>query len=151
LLSKPTTKQFPSIQSDKEIFLNSIEAAPYLGRGWSGPEPSFRWTEGEIAELGFKYSGKGPISVALRLSPFVANEHAMQALRVNVNGKFVSEFRLGEQPLSVVRFIVPSFIVREPKGIKLNLPNNMKEGMCRNDIASKAQSQPTKAIQPHNR
>jgi len=123
LLTPRISKDFPDFISGKPIYLNTPAAEPFLDYGWSGAEPNHRWTEKNNARFGFKATAGKPIAVTLKLIPFVVKGHDRQRLRIEANNEFVSEFVLGEQPLSEFRFVIPGTFVKATNIIALYIPD----------------------------
>jgi len=122
LLDPGPISDFPRFKSGEPIYLNDSIADSYLVSGWSGAEPNFRWTEKNVARFGFKSSTGRPIAIALNLAPFVTASHDRQRLRIEANSEFIAEFVLGEQPLSEIRFVIPSLLVKDSNLISLHIP-----------------------------
>lgn len=116
-------RDYPVFVSGERIYLNSSAADPFLGEGWSGVEPHFRWTEKNTAFFGFKASKGKPVAVALKLAPFVTKGHERQRLKIEANGEFVAEFVLHDQPRSEVRFLIPSSVLKDVNIVELKNPD----------------------------
>ena len=70
------------LTAGRTLPLGSHEAAEYLGRGWSRPEGSFRWTDGPTAEIVFAAEPSGGARLRMRLTPF-----GRQRLEIRLNGE----------------------------------------------------------------
>lgn len=106
------------------IWLNSKTSQPFLISGWSGPEPDFRWTDGEQAVLGFRLKDVHALEMSMKLAPFVVNHtHEWQRLRIEFNGKFVAEIKMWKQPMGELKITIPSSIVRLHNIVKFKLPD----------------------------
>lgn len=117
------TAEFPKVRLGDKIMLNTPEADAYLGKGWSIPESSFRWTDAKAAVFGFEAQERSPVAIEMVLSPFVTKEHDIQVIEFVANEVRVAKFVLGEQPLSGIRFVIPGQFVKRQNEIKLMLPD----------------------------
>ena len=73
-----------------------------LGRGWSGPEPDFCWTDGVFSEVRFMREGStGAMSLVIDCSPKIRGEAGAQVL-IFSNGKIaVAEVMFDRMQIAV--------------------------------------------------
>lgn len=123
IVAQKEYKEYPFFVSGERIYLNSPLSDRFLGYGWSGVEPTFRWTDGADATFGFRMAERKLVAVTLRLSPFVTKDHDRQRLKVSANGELVAEFVLRDQLFSEVRFLIPSSVLRDVNVVELRIPD----------------------------
>ena len=89
--SLPRPEEFPPLGSPARVHLGAKSAADYLGRGWSLPEGSFRWTDGRVAVL--RFGAEDAVARVLRLKawPFLAGSLRAQRLHVSLNGRWLGD------------------------------------------------------------
>ena len=85
-------------------------AAPYLGYGWSEPESTHNWSDGNEASLEFLIEPTdSDLELELKLKPFlVPGKVDQQRIRISVGDRSVGEFRLTKDELQVVRITIPN-------------------------------------------
>ena len=82
----PLPKEFPLVQ--KRIELSTVESERFLPYGWSGPETSFRWTDGREAVVIFSLKEVIDGLLRIRLTPFlVKGKHDLQRVEILLNGR----------------------------------------------------------------
>ena len=72
-------------------------AGPHTGTGWSHPEPEFRWTDGEFAELSFVFEKvPGDLILSFTAHPLIGKEVEFQEVSALWNGVPVGEWSVRE-------------------------------------------------------
>jgi hypothetical protein len=97
----------PTYALGTRIDLASSQAERYLvPGGWSGPEGSFRWTDGRTAEMVFAVERVEPLLLEVELEPFLPRWRArQQRIDVELNGQRIGSVavdRPGAQEVSLV-------------------------------------------------
>jgi len=72
-------------------------AAPFLGSGWSHPEPEFRWTDGSMAEILLTFDRPMPdLVLSFSAIPMRVNETESQPVSLAWNGSLVGEWTVSD-------------------------------------------------------
>jgi hypothetical protein len=122
LLRPPRPRQFPILSGRVE--LSKPEAEKYLWYGWSGPEPTSRWTDGHEAAFVFTFAGSGKRILMLRLSPYlVEGELNQQRLSVKLNGKQLGELTLTRREPTTHSFVLEPDNLTSENVLSFELPD----------------------------
>jgi hypothetical protein len=106
------------------IELSGTESEKYLGYGWSGPEPGFRWTDGTQATIVFAASSKSDIVMRVSLAPFLLRgRHDVERVDFVLNGHFVRHLELRDDGPVEIEITLPGSFLREQNVLLLNLPD----------------------------
>ena len=100
---------FPHYVFGTRIDLTLPEADKYLCRGWSGHEPSLRWTDKKKAFIVFALDEIKASTLRIKLAPFLASGK-VESQRVKLS--------LNDQPID-------SLVVNGPKDFTFALPQTM--------------------------
>lgn len=125
IIEPPLPEKFPLYHPGERICLNSEQASKYLLRGWSGPEPRFRWTDGKKAIIGFHLEHKQPLEFRIKLAPFIIpGKHELQVVKVLLNGRELANLHLVESSQREYSFILPVTILENDNVIEFNFKNS---------------------------
>lgn len=75
-------------------FSSSGTGSQYLFSGWSGQEPTGRWSEGDKADIFIPFSGDPPVRIVIEGHPLVSYLHPEQRIIVYVNEVSTGEIKL---------------------------------------------------------
>ncbi|HEY0006559.1 MAG TPA: hypothetical protein VGB17_17385 [Pyrinomonadaceae bacterium] len=116
--------KFPLYTPGTRIDLTSIEAEKYLWYGWSGFEPSFRWSNGDQAALSFSLQEPRASMLRIRLGPFLSpGKLDQQRVHVMLNGQQLDSLtlnRIGPQSYTIE---LPASLLRERNVLGFGLPD----------------------------
>ena len=89
---------------------------PYLGTGWSTPEPAGTWTDGKTAILSLQLNSPRTSDLALiaKFTPYFVNGHAPPLVKVEVGGSEVEQWRMSAANPVVRCAIIPASLA--PRG-----------------------------------
>lgn len=120
--SKPEV--YIQLHLNNRIAVNSEEAAPYLIAGWSGVEQHFRWSDGDLARIGFHVESTDPLLFKIRLAPFVVKgEHEKQRVTVLLNENELISMVLWEPIQQEMQWVLPAALLRQDNIIDFILKN----------------------------
>jgi hypothetical protein len=95
-----------------------------LWYGWSGPEPSFRWTDGHEAAIIFSLEDQAEMHLRMKMSPFLSgNAVAAQDVSVELNGNPLAALRLDAPESKVYSMALPRESLRERNVLRFKLPD----------------------------
>lgn len=115
-------ERFPPLPLGARIALNSAQADPYLLAGWSGAEPHFRWTDGDLARIGFHIEKVEPVLFTIGLAPFVVKDrHEEQTVSVRLNKNKLIDITLREPIQQELQWILPAALLRQDNILDLVL------------------------------
>lgn len=118
----PLPDQFPTLP--ELIELSAPDATKYLGYGWSGAEPGFRWTEGEEATIIFAASNHNDLKMSVSLTPFLAAGRLdRQRLEVVLNQSSIKSLELENNQADVYEFQLPKALLKERNVVTFRLPD----------------------------
>lgn len=104
--------------------LGSPGSSHYLGRGWSEPEASFRWTDGPRAEVYFRLDPQEARVLRIRLAPFVVPGRLdAQRVELALNGRSIAGLRLSDTEPSEHRVLLPRALLSKANALSLLLPD----------------------------
>ena len=96
-------------------------ASDYVLDGWSGVEPSGRWTQGDLAEIAFTVTGTpGDLLLTMRASAFPGRGGQASPARVQVNGRFLTEWTPGAAPQTLI-VRIPRDVIGPGGAVRLRL------------------------------
>lgn len=117
-------RQFPLAPSLTRINFLTENAERFMGYGWSGPEPAFRWTDGHKAVVIFALNEIKDTTLRINLEPFlVPGRLTTQKVLVDLNGQAVGELTLTEQTASIQSFLLPKTALRGQNILTFKFPN----------------------------
>jgi hypothetical protein len=89
---------------------------PYLGTGWSTPEPAGTWTDGKTAILSLQLDSPRTSDLVLiaKFTPHFVNGHAPLLVKVEVGGSEVEQWRMSAANPVVRCAIIPTSLA--PRG-----------------------------------
>ncbi len=90
------------------------------GHGWSAPDPSGVWTDGDTASMRLRVVGyqSGDLTMSVASHAFLLGSHNRVTVAVRVNGNVVGHFEYTpERNEGVRRVDIPASAVREANGI----------------------------------
>jgi hypothetical protein len=106
------------------IALGRPQAAKYLGEGWSGPEDSFRWTDGARAAVFFAAAIETPATLRLRMSPYLASSRLpAQRVTVRLNGQQLAALVLDSSAPQEHAFPLAAGVLARTNTLELELPD----------------------------
>lgn len=122
IVQPPTYDQFFPLP--EKVELSSREAERYLGNGWSGAEPGFRWTDGNEATIRFTTTKQQDVVLSLSLTPFlVPGKLDQQRLEVFCNGISIQTLDLHNDGPGLYEFRLPANVLRTQNLVTLRLPD----------------------------
>jgi hypothetical protein len=101
------------------------QSASYLGRGWSGPEGSWRWTDGAHATVRFAGPSQGSPQGALELEarPYLGGGRlSAQRLVVTLNGQQIQTLELDRPQTANHELVVPAGLIQTQNTLRFDLP-----------------------------
>lgn len=107
------------------LALAGDESAQYLGRGWSGPEAGWRWTDGTHATVRFAGPPPGTSLAALELEarPYLGGGRLVsQRLIATLNGRQIAVLDLDRPPTANYGLLVPTGVITAQNTLRLDLP-----------------------------
>ncbi len=114
--------EVPLIPIGDRIKLYEPVAEKYLWYGWSGSEPSFRWTDGREAALVFSLHQIEDVVLHLKAAPFVLPHRvSKQQVAISINGHQVEIFELDSSRELTVR--ISKELLSRNNALMLELPN----------------------------
>ncbi len=84
----------PMYRLGETVSFSGDRGSAYLGKGWSGPEPGGRWSEGKRSELHFVLSDTprdGSCQMVLKCDVFPKDEYGKQKVTVELNKTVLCE------------------------------------------------------------
>jgi Polysaccharide biosynthesis enzyme WcbI/Tetratricopeptide repeat len=93
-------------------------ASSYLGAGWSGPEPGFRWTIDDKSEIRIPVPGRDVFQLAIDVHPMVDRvRHPAQRITIEAGGITVLHAKVSQ--FETLEFEVPETVVSAENHIVL--------------------------------
>jgi hypothetical protein len=115
---------FPPYVLGTRIDLTQPEADKYLCRGWSGHEPSLRWSDKKKAFIVFAFDEIKAGALRIKLAPFLApGKVESQRVKVTLNDQAIDSFVLNEP--KEFTFALPPTALREKNILTFELPDAM--------------------------
>jgi hypothetical protein len=86
--------------------------------GWSAPEPSGRWSDGELAEILLVIDGSAPFELTLEADPYIGRPGRRLAVRVEAGGERIATLSYDESDVggAAVRRIPVAASHVDPRG-----------------------------------
>jgi hypothetical protein len=83
---------------------------PYLGAGWSAPEPAGTWTVGKTAKLSLKLDSppSSDLVLMVKFTPYFVNGRAPPVVKVEVGGSEIEQWRMSAANPVVRCAIIPA-------------------------------------------
>ena len=107
LIRPPLPANLPQLTLPARIDFTLPEATPFLWYGWSGPEPSARWSDGTQAAIIFKTDSTNNATISLNLGAFlVPGRLEEQVVEVEFNGQPITTLRLSADTMETYSFPV---------------------------------------------
>lgn len=117
-------KKFPIIEENKTVILfNSVEADDFIIDGWSNAESSSRWTDGETSRIGFNLEKIEPISISIKLEPFIGPEYNLQNIIFYMNDNHLEEYKFELPRVENILLNVPAKYLKEKNILTIKIPN----------------------------
>jgi hypothetical protein len=119
-LSEKLQKRRPYLTPGEHVhFSKEGEGAEYIVNGWSGQEPTHRWSNGPKAEMEFKLREKPLKNLVLRLkaNAYLGGGRSYQAIGIDVNGQNVATWQM--KGLDWYEALIPSRLVDEDGLLKV--------------------------------
>jgi hypothetical protein len=124
LMPPPLPTEFPLAPSMTRINFLTEDAEQFMGYGWSGPEPAFRWSDGHKAVVIFTLNDIEDTTLRMSLGPFlVPGRLTVQKVLVDLNGQAVGELTLREPDTSIQSFLLPKTALRGQNILTFKFPN----------------------------
>lgn len=115
-------RQFPELSFGKSIDFRKPESDKFLWYGWSGKEPSFRWTNRGKAAIVLSLKEIKPSALLIRMMPFVARGKLdAQRVCITVNGEQIASLTLSQAVSENYTFNLP--VLRKENVIEFTLPD----------------------------
>ncbi|HZL17133.1 MAG TPA: hypothetical protein VFG23_05255, partial [Polyangia bacterium] len=115
---------FPPLPTEGLAF-GGDESARYLGRGWSGHEGSWRWTDGAHAIVRFAGPPPGATELVLQLAarPYLGGGRlAAQRAVVTLNAQQIQTLELDRPRTANYELIVPARLIQAQNTLRFDLP-----------------------------
>ncbi len=113
---------FPPYVLGTRIDLTQPEADRYLCRGWSGNEPSLRWSDKKKAFIVFALDEAKTGALRIKLAPFLApGKVESQRVKMALNDQSIDSFVLSEP--QEFTFALPPTALREKNILTFELPD----------------------------
>lgn len=117
-------KTLPVLTKKKTIILfNSIEADSFLIDGWSHAESRFRWTEAKTARFGFNLDNIQPITISIKLEPFIKSDKNKQKIIFYINEKHLQEYNFESPGLEIITLNISEGHLKNKNIVKIKIPN----------------------------
>jgi len=120
----PTPGPAPWLAPGTKLLMNSVQADAYLGRGWSGPETDFRWTDGHEASVVFRTDPTIPTALEIQAWPYLAGERiSAQRITFILNGYHLASLTKtpASSPIDVIP--IPPGALKESNRLVIQLPD----------------------------
>lgn len=124
LILPPPPEDAPLVSGETRIDFTSHDADKFLWRGWSGPEPTHRWSE-ESSAL-FVFAEETPSDTLLRMSigGYVGhNGIKRQRVLLKLNGVSVASLTLTEEAAREQTVMLPARLLRAKNVLTFELPD----------------------------
>jgi hypothetical protein len=116
--------QFPLAPSLTRIDFLTENAEQFMGYGWSGLEPAFRWSDGHKATVIFALNEVRDTTLEMKLGPFlVPSRLATQKVLIDLNGESVGTLSLEKQATSIQSLLLPKSALRGQNILTFTFPN----------------------------
>jgi hypothetical protein len=115
---------FPALPVEG-LSLAGEQSGSYLGRGWSGPEATWRWTDGRHATIRFAGPPPGSAGGALELEarPYLGGGRLpVQRLIVTLNGRQIQTLDLDRPQTANYELVVPAGLLQAQNTLRFDLP-----------------------------
>jgi uncharacterized membrane protein YjjB (DUF3815 family) len=121
---------FPPVTLGKKIlFGESGDGLPYLLTGWSVPESSRTWSDGDIAEIVMPLPSKAH-TILIEANAFVAVSHPLQEVVISVNDTVLLTVRLRGEGLNLIELPLPEEVrkkaIHNLLRLSVRLPNAVR-------------------------
>ena len=125
LLRPPPPVNVPQLTLPARVDFTQTNSAPHLWYGWSGPEPTARWSDGAEAAVLFNLAAPTDATLSLNLGAFLApGRLEEQLVTVELNGIVLDTLRLNSSALETYSFnLRREWLQATPNILKLKLPN----------------------------
>ena len=121
---KSDVPHFPAYAFGRRISFDTAAADEYLWYGWSGREPSARWTDRGSAAIVFSLDAVRTSVLRLEMAPFVAPPQlASQTVRIKINGRPLASLALSNPQQGEYSFELPGDLLRKDNVLSFELPN----------------------------
>jgi len=95
----------------------------FLLSGWSQPEASWRWTDGQKAEMIFGLDEIAPMNLEVRMRPFLVMEKlVLQSMQVSLNGHLIPSLELTGFSPAVYSIPLPREFLKNRNFLVFDLP-----------------------------
>jgi hypothetical protein len=131
LTKRGSPRPAPSLAATREIinvaigdtidFAGRNDTSCFLGQGWANPEPDFRWTLGQRAELNFTFSqlSSSDLRCVVRAAALVGPSHPSLAVQIEANGTRIGEWKYESDQILLKTVIIPADLLRNSKHLQI--------------------------------
>lgn len=124
LVPPPLPSTFPLAPRMRRIDFLTREAERFLGYGWGGFEPVYRWSEGHRAVVIFMLDEIRDTTLNMKIGPFLVPERlTAQNILITLNGQLIGELTLKKQEASVQSLLLPKSALRDQNILMFQLPD----------------------------
>lgn len=124
LVRPPLPETAPRLVPGTRLDFASPQAELYLLSGWSGPEGTFRWTDGRAAELVFTLDDAAPMVLEMDLEAFLPPRRVReQRVRIELNGATVAMVRVSRRGVVPIAVTLPPTEPARVNRLTLGLPD----------------------------
>jgi len=119
-----SAEEYAPYPSQGGIDFGSSGVQAFLGDGWSGPEPPYRWTDNSAAEILFALENAGAASLELKMRPFLAPGRIdQQRVTVTLNGRPLANWILRDSNPLTYSVSVPRDLLTKKNVLRFELPD----------------------------
>lgn len=119
----PIIKTLPVIiNKETNVFFNSDAAEAFIIDGWSHAEDEFRWTDAKIARIGFVLEEISPISISIKLEPFIKPFENTQNIKFYINEEYLSGYTFKSPGVQHVILNISDKNLQEKNVITIKIP-----------------------------
>jgi hypothetical protein len=122
--AKTDDPEFPAYSFGRRIDFSSVVAEGYLWYGWSGAEPSSRWTNRGEAAIVFSVGAVRACVLHLNLAPFLAPPALVsQRVQLKLNGKPLATVEFSQPQPREYQFELARDLLRKDNVLSFDLPD----------------------------
>lgn len=124
LINPPLPGEMPRVATETRIDFTSQSANSFLWYGWSGAEPTHRWSEEPEAALIFAAEPGNDIKLQMKVGAYLANgKLPQQELILWLNGERIETLALKEGAALVYTVVLPGKLLERKNILVFELPD----------------------------
>ncbi len=117
-------EMYPRYQAAEGIDFTNLNVQPFLGDGWSGPEPQFRWTDNTRSEILFALDNLTAGTLELRMRPFLnPGRLNQQRISIALNGRPIADLILRDSAPMDYSIPLPPGILSSNNVLQIQAPD----------------------------